>query len=56
MGAFELGSTVVLVAEPGRLKLHDLREGQSVLMGEGIGTVIARRQKNSKKTSSRGET
>ena len=52
LGAFELGSTVVIIAEPGRLQLKDLREGQTVLMGEGLGTVTARRQKRTKKTSS----
>ncbi|MEC9464759.1 MAG: archaetidylserine decarboxylase [Myxococcota bacterium] len=55
LGAFELGSTVVIIAEPGRLQLKDLREGQTVLMGEGIGTVTARRQKRTKKTSSQSD-
>jgi len=55
LGAFELGSTVVVVAEAGRLKLDDLREGQSVMMGESIGSVTARRQRRAKKSSSTKE-
>ncbi|HET6343469.1 MAG TPA: archaetidylserine decarboxylase [Myxococcota bacterium] len=41
IGAFELGSTVVLVAEPGRLLFEDLSEGVKVRMGQRIGTVAA---------------
>lgn len=42
LGAFELGSTVVLVAEPGRLTLEGLSTGEVVRMGQRIGTVTAR--------------
>ncbi len=39
VGAFELGSTVVLLTEKNKLKLTGLREGQPVKMGERLGTV-----------------
>ncbi len=38
LGAFRLGSTVVLIAEPGRVRL-DLRPGCKVRMGQSIGTM-----------------
>jgi len=38
LGAFELGSTVVLVAEPGVLRLDRLATGDAVRMGGRIGT------------------
>jgi phosphatidylserine decarboxylase len=37
MGAFELGSTVVLLTEPGRIHLKGLKQGMAVRMGERIG-------------------
>jgi phosphatidylserine decarboxylase len=43
LGAFELGSTVVLVAEPGQLRLDAIAEGQKVRMGQRIGEIAALR-------------
>ena len=38
LGAFEMGSTVILVFEPGRVKLSErLAPGASVQVGEPIG-------------------
>lgn len=39
LGAFELGSTVVLAAEAGCMTLSELRVGQVVRVGERIGTL-----------------
>jgi phosphatidylserine decarboxylase len=41
LGAFELGSTVVLVAEKGCLTLEHLHENLAVRMGQAIGSVKA---------------
>ena len=43
LGAFELGSTVILVCEPDRVLLDGLTSGAEVRMGQRIGTVKARR-------------
>jgi phosphatidylserine decarboxylase len=40
LGIFHLGSTVILLFEPGRVKL-DLERGQTVRMGERIGRLAA---------------
>jgi phosphatidylserine decarboxylase len=42
LGAFELGSTVVLVCEPERVRLEGLKLGGFVRMGQRIGTIRAR--------------
>ncbi len=39
LGAFELGSTVILVCEEGRVSLEGLRPGRKVRMGQRIGTL-----------------
>lgn len=57
LGAFELGSTVVLLAEPGRIDLAKSTAGQPVRMGQRIGTVVARKSKQParKKASSKSK-
>lgn len=40
LGSFELGSTVVLVAEPGRLRLDPVAQGQKLRMGQRIGVIV----------------
>lgn len=56
LGAFELGSTVVLVGEPGRITLDELAPGTTVEMGQRIGLVAARDQRRSpKKKHHRGQ-
>jgi phosphatidylserine decarboxylase len=40
LGSFELGSTVVLVAEPGRLRLDSVAQGQKLRMGQRIGVIV----------------
>ncbi len=42
LGAFELGSTVILVCEPGRISLEGLVPGRKVKMGQRIGTIADR--------------
>lgn len=42
LGAFHLGSTVVLLFEPGRVVLGALDVGQPVRLGEPIGRVVSR--------------
>ncbi len=42
LGAFELGSTVVLVGEAGRVSFDAVVPGQSVRMGQRMGTIQAR--------------
>lgn len=42
LGAFEMGSTVVLVTEAGRVRLDGLEAGGRVRMGRRIGTLLAR--------------
>jgi phosphatidylserine decarboxylase len=37
LGAFHLGSTVILLFEPGRVKLEPMSRGQRVLLGQPIG-------------------
>jgi phosphatidylserine decarboxylase len=39
LGAFELGSTVILVCEEGRISLDELTPGRKVKMGQRIGTL-----------------
>lgn len=39
LGAFHLGSTVILVFEPGAVELADLAPGQALCFGESIGQV-----------------
>lgn len=41
LGRFEMGSTVILVFEPGRVQLS-VEPGQPVKLGQRIGTVLAR--------------
>jgi phosphatidylserine decarboxylase len=41
LGAFELGSTVVLVGEAGKLRFDALSAGQKVQVGERIGSLVA---------------
>ena len=43
LGAFELGSTVVVVTEPGRVELDRLESDAVVRMGQRLGVVCARR-------------
>jgi phosphatidylserine decarboxylase len=43
LGVFELGSTVVLVAERGRLGFELLTPGEAVRVGARIGTILTRR-------------
>ena len=43
LGSFELGSTVVLVGEKGRVTLEGLIEGAAVRMGQRIGTIQERK-------------
>ena len=43
LGSFELGSTVVLVGEKGRVTLEGLVEGAAVRMGQRIGTIQERK-------------
>ncbi len=42
LGAFELGSTVILVCEEGRISLEELVPGRKVKMGQRIGTLSDR--------------
>jgi phosphatidylserine decarboxylase len=42
LGAFELGSTVILVGEAGRLTLEGFTPGEHVKMGQRVGTIAAR--------------
>lgn len=42
LGAFELGSTVILVGEREGLRLDDLTPGQKIKMGQRIGTILSR--------------
>lgn len=42
VGAFELGSTVVLVGQAGKVTFEGLSPGQNVIMGQSIGTLAAR--------------
>jgi phosphatidylserine decarboxylase len=42
LGAFELGSTVIIVGEPGRISLEELAPGRAVKMGQRIGTISDR--------------
>jgi phosphatidylserine decarboxylase len=46
LGAFELGSTVVLIAEPQRLTFEHLSEGASVRMGERIGSLAVSKKRS----------
>lgn len=52
LGTFELGSTVVLLTEPGRVRLDGLTPGGRTRMGRRIGTVAGRAKKSSPKKSS----
>jgi phosphatidylserine decarboxylase len=49
LGAFELGSTVVLLGEPGRISFDGLLPGVEVRMGQRIGSVAARKKKRARK-------
>jgi phosphatidylserine decarboxylase len=42
LGAFHLGSTVILVFEPGGVELAELSSGQALCFGESIGRVVSR--------------
>lgn len=44
LGVFELGSTVVLIGEKGRVSFDALQPGQAVQMGQRIGSVSARKR------------
>lgn len=48
VGAFELGSTVVLLCEPGRSTLDALQPGTRVRMGQRLGVLTARKPRRSK--------
>lgn len=41
LGRFQLGSTVILLFRPGEATLHDLRPGETLCLGERIGTLHA---------------
>jgi phosphatidylserine decarboxylase len=41
LGAFELGSTVVVLFEPGRVELSPLEPGTPIRLGQAIGRVMA---------------
>jgi len=43
LGAFHLGSTVVLLFEPGRVKLAPLALGQRIRLGEPIARRVSAR-------------
>ncbi len=52
LGWFEFGSTVILLFEPGKVRLRpDLQPGQRVLMGQAIGTMVATRAPSRQGTS-----
>ena len=54
LGAFELGSTVILVCEEGRISLEELAPGRKVKMGQRIGTLTDRprtKRSRARKTS-----
>lgn len=51
LGAFELGSTVIVIAEPGRVKLEGLNVGDVVRMGQRIGTIVSRKPARKKKAA-----
>jgi phosphatidylserine decarboxylase len=51
LGAFELGSTVVVIAEPGRVELGDMRTGDVVRMGQRIGTIVSRKPSRKRKAA-----
>ena len=53
LGSFELGSTVVLVGEKGRVSLEGLKEGAAVRMGQRIGTI---QERKARKTTRSGAT
>jgi phosphatidylserine decarboxylase len=41
MGRFNMGSTIILLFEPGRVVLHtSLQPGSTVRMGEVIGSLV----------------
>jgi phosphatidylserine decarboxylase len=50
LGTFELGSTVVLIGEAGKFEFDALEPGQTVRMGEHIGTVLQRKRVNGKRS------
>ncbi|MBC7792648.1 MAG: phosphatidylserine decarboxylase, partial [Clostridia bacterium] len=52
LGAFELGSTVIVIAEAGRVELVDLHGGDAVRMGQRIGTIVSRKPSRKRKASS----
>ncbi len=54
LGAFELGSTVVLVTERSRVTFDSLTPGNPVRMGERIGLVAARKRKGDRRKRSAG--
>lgn len=45
LGAFALGSTVVLLAEPDKISFDRLRTGQMLRMGQRIGTILPRTER-----------
>jgi phosphatidylserine decarboxylase len=53
LGAFELGSTVIVVGEAGKIEL-DVASGETVRMGERIGSIGARAPKKASKKKSAG--
>ena len=48
LGAFELGSTVVILTEKGRVKF-DVVEDRGIRMGLRLGTLVSRKAKRSPK-------
>lgn len=53
LGAFELGSTVVLLTEPGKITFDALELGSTVRMGQRVGTIVARKRRSRPATQSR---
>ncbi len=55
LGAFELGSTVVLVGERGRVSFDELEAGQVVRVGQRIGTILSSERRVASKVRRRGQ-
>jgi phosphatidylserine decarboxylase len=56
VGAFELGSTVVLFAEPDRVTFDALVSGKPVRMGQRMGTVLVRKVRSRRSAQGQGGT
>ena len=55
LGAFELGSTVVLLGQAGRLSLDEMAPGLTVRLGQRIGSLVPRRAQRRARGSGRRE-